>query len=311
MRVIFHRVGPACPNVPSDVRIVQELLATHPDLLHPLSPPPPNGILTDQTAKAIRMFQVKGVGMRHPDGIVSPHGITLLKLNMSRLGQKLPNGMSKKQSPGSAKNGTLTDADYTAAATALGCDVAAIKAVAQVETKRTAFDSKGRPALLFERQYFHRLTSGKYDKSHADISNAKPYVVYGTFAQQYDRLDDAAKLDKDAAWQSASWGMFQIMGENYKQAGFSSIAAFVTAMQSSESAHLNAFVDFIKNGPAMLKALREHDWTTFARHYNGPDFKKYNYDTKLAAAYQQLTQASVPTPPPASTATSTVPMRQP
>jgi len=181
----------------------------------------------------------------------------------------------------------LTEQDYADAARQLGCDVAAIQAVAATETQRDAFDSQGRPTILYERHIFHRLTGGKYDKAHPDLSNPKA-GGYGKFSEQYGKLQRAAKLDSDAAYSSCSWGMFQIMGENYKQAGFASLDAFVKAMKNSEQDHLRAFVNFIQNNKALLAAIQKRDWVSFARHYNGSGYKKNRYDTKLANAYAQF-----------------------
>jgi hypothetical protein len=133
----------------------------------------------------------------------------------------------------------LSDSDYSSAATSLGVEIAAIKAVADVETSGKAFDESGRPRILFERHYFHRLTSGKYSATHPDISNATA-GGYGKFSAQYGKLEQAFKLDPDAALSSASWGRFQIMGDNFRAAGFTSVRAFVLAMTSAESEHLKA-----------------------------------------------------------------------
>ncbi len=37
-------------------------------------------------------------------------------------------------------------------------------------------------------------------------------------------------------------------------------------------------------------AIRAHDWARFARGYNGPAYKKYRYDTKIAAAYRRFSK---------------------
>jgi hypothetical protein len=178
----------------------------------------------------------------------------------------------------------LSDADYSSAATSLGVEIAAIKAVAEVETSGKAFDESGRPRILFERHYFHRLTSGKYSAKHPDISNATA-GGYGKFSAQYGKLKQAFKLDPDAALSSASWGRFQIMGDNFRAAGFTSVKAFVIAMTTAESEHLKAFTSFVASNKAMLAALRKKDWAAFAAAYNGPGYKKNNYDTKMEAAY--------------------------
>lgn len=49
-----------------------------------------------------------------------------------------------------------------------------------------------------------------------DISGSIPYQQYGSYVKQYERLNEAIKLDRTAALESASWGMFQIMGNRCK-----------------------------------------------------------------------------------------------
>jgi len=181
----------------------------------------------------------------------------------------------------------LTEDDYAEAAKSLEVEVAMIKAVAHIESPRGPFDPTGRPEILFERHYFHRFTSGKYDKTHADISMASS-GGYGKFSKQYGKLERAYALNPDAALRSVSWGRFQIMGNNYKAAGFTSAAKFVLAMTRSEAEHLKAFVNFVKADHTMLNALRRKDWAGFAKRYNGPSYAKYQYDTKLADAYKEL-----------------------
>jgi hypothetical protein len=187
----------------------------------------------------------------------------------------------------------LSDADYGRAAAALGAEIAAVQAVADVETSGNAFDEHGRPRILFERHYFHRLTGGRFDASHAAIS-APTAGGYGKFSEQYGKLEIAYGLDADAALRSASWGRFQIMGDNHRAAGFASVREFVVALTRSEAAHLDAFVAFVGVDKAMAEALRKKDWTAFARRYNGPGYAKNDYDGKLKAAYERFAKEAAP-----------------
>ena len=180
----------------------------------------------------------------------------------------------------------LSAADYAAAADQLKVDVAVIQAIAEVETSGHAFDESGRPRILFERHYFHRYTAAKYDAKHPGISSAKQ-GGYGKFSAQYAKLEEAYRLAPEAALRSASWGRFQIMGGNFKAAGFTSVEAFVLAMSQSESEHLKAFTHFVMSNKAMLSALRKHDWARFAKAYNGPGYLKNEYDTKLRDAHRR------------------------
>lgn len=185
----------------------------------------------------------------------------------------------------------IAESDYDDAAKELAVDVEAIKAVSQVETKKTPFDDRGRPTILFERHYFHRLTHGVFDLTHPRISNPVGSYVdhsYGGFAVQYDKMWEAYKLDEDAALGSASWGRFQIMGSNYAAAGFESAADLVLMMSESELGHLTVFVRFVKQNQKMLEALRKHDWAGFALRYNGSDYKVTKYDDSMRSAYDSL-----------------------
>jgi len=177
----------------------------------------------------------------------------------------------------------LDDTAIASAAQKLGCEAAAVRAVIDVESNG-GFLPDGRPKILFERHYFSRLTNGRFNGSHPGISNSQ-WGGYGAGgAHQYDRLAEAVALDRDAALRSASWGLFQIMGDHCNALGFANADAFVSAMVSGEAAQLDAFVSFVKvNG--LADELIRHDWAGFARRYNGPAFKANRYDSKLAAAY--------------------------
>jgi len=168
------------------------------------------------------------------------------------------------------------------AAAALHCEEAAIHAVIAVES-RGGFDGQGRPKILFERHYFHRLTNGRFAADHPEIS-ARQWGGYGRASRQYDRLTRAIALDRQAALRSASWGMFQIMGDNFAAAGFTDVEAMVAAMMESEDRHLQAFCASV-TARGLADALARRDWTSFARGYNGPAFAANRYDARLAQAY--------------------------
>jgi hypothetical protein len=186
----------------------------------------------------------------------------------------------------------LSEGDYAAAAQALGCQVAAIKAVAEVESKESPFDAKNRPTILYERHIFARATvpPGKFNDSHPDLSAKAGYGPggYGTKDAQYGKLTRAYALDPQAALKAPSWGKFQILGINHKDCGYATVTEFVKAMTVSEREHLRAFARFVAASSTRLKALRNLDWAEFARLYNGPAYAKFKYDQKMAAAYRKF-----------------------
>lgn len=181
----------------------------------------------------------------------------------------------------------LNEDDFKWASARLGIDVATVKAVAEVEASGSGFLPSGEPRILFEAHIFHRLTKGEFDKTHPNLSSPKwNRKLYAGGAKEHDRLKAAVALDKDAALQSASWGMFQIMGFNYKLCNYDLLSQFINAMFRSERDHLVAFVEFLKSRK-LQKALAERDWATFASKYNGPGYKANKYDEKLHAAFQK------------------------
>lgn len=183
------------------------------------------------------------------------------------------------------------DAAYAHAAWMLGVDIAAMKAVARVEAgTEGAFLPSGEPVVLFERHVFRDLTRKAFDVSHPDLSNPVR-GGYGRYSEQHGRLARAAELDRTAALASASWGLFQIMGANHVAAGHLRLQDFINAMYGTVDDHLRAFVMFVWNGPGLREALRIHDWARFAYLYNGPAYRDGRYDTRIAAAWAELTDA--------------------
>jgi N-acetylmuramidase len=188
----------------------------------------------------------------------------------------------------------LTDADFTRAANEFGIDAAVIHAVAKVESGgRSGFDAQGRPKILFEAHIFHKFTAGKYDKKYPQLSQRtwEKGKLYYTL-DQWTRMYQAMDLDTTAAWKSASWGMFQIMGFNHN--GSTTVAEFVAAMFDSEYQHLKSFLAFCKDNK-LFKALQDKDWATFARAYNGPKYKENKYDEKMEKAYKKYSPKTAKT----------------
>ena len=194
-----------------------------------------------------------------------------------------------------SNSGRLIDEDFTQVAELLGCEPAALKAVQQVETGgRGGFFSPGRPAILFEGHIFWTQLKKR-------VSNPEDYVkgneniLYPKWEKghykggigEYDRLEQARKINREAADASASWGMFQIMGFNYAACGEESIESFVRSMCESEFKQLLLTANFIKKNSQMLQALQARDWAVFAKCYNGPAYAQNRYDVKLEAAYQK------------------------
>ena len=178
---------------------------------------------------------------------------------------------------------SVTDDTLILLATRLECTLQQLRAVAMVESGGSAFDGKGRPKILFERHKFHLLTGGKY--SPAPFSQSKGG---GYNESSWDKLTRAAGKDVDAAFASASWGKFQVLGMHWERLGYASPLDMAYSTVISEAAHYEMLARYIEHF-GLKRAIGQisinpRDNEMFARLYNGPQFKRFSYDTKLAEA---------------------------
>lgn len=180
---------------------------------------------------------------------------------------------------------------YAAAAQRLGVGLAAVRAIAEVESSGEALwliDGQLKPPIRLEAHWFGKLTGYRFNDTHPGISCRKwtPSLAARTREGAWRQFDEAAALDREAAIQSSSWGAFQIMGFHFSTLGYPDPEAFANIMQTPEG-QLDVFARFIEVNPPILDALRRCDWTAFALHYNGPG-QVDSYAGRLARAYQAL-----------------------
>ncbi|MGV3579985.1 N-acetylmuramidase family protein [Brevundimonas sp.] len=207
-----------------------------------------------------------------------------------------------------------TTADFADAAERLGCSVAQIRAVWDVEATGSGWftgvraeilaldgpggflDGSNLPKILFEAHHFDRLTGGRFRKSYPNLSSARwNKALYVGGQGEYERLHRAMQLDCDAALKSTSWGGPQIMGFNHALAGYATVDALVEAMKTGGRAHLMAFVAFVQNSGLTdaLKAITTFHASAvaFARGYNGPGYSANDYHIKIARAFAKWSRA--------------------
>ena len=187
----------------------------------------------------------------------------------------------------------LTEAQITAQAKALGIEVAALRAVIEVECKGSGFNADGTPVILFERHVFRQrlIANGKTvvaDKAMRERPDlcSKSTGAYGLYSAQHGRLNAAAQYHRDSALESASWGIGQVMGYHWQALGYPSLQTFINAMYKDEASQLDAMCRYIKVNN-LINALKNKDWKSFARGYNGAAYAKNSYDVKLGNAYKK------------------------
>lgn len=187
----------------------------------------------------------------------------------------------------------LTQGGINDAAKIADIGVVELWALMSVETSGCGYLTDRRPKILFERHVFSRLTDGRYDVDDPEVSQPSQGGYGPPGAHQYDRLAVALNLDAEAALQSASWGLGQIMGENFKEAGFASVDDMVAGMIAREDNQLAGITSFLST-TGMAETLRSHQWASFARRYNGPNYAANNYDATLAHFYEIYSTGSLP-----------------
>src|SRR5436309_2144591 len=99
-------------------------------------------------------------------------GKTAVRARARRGVAPIPRPPSGVKQPGPIGRAPLQEEDFEAAARALGCEVAAIKAVPQLESGGRGFLADGRPKMLFEAHVFANLTKHRFDQNHRDIATA-------------------------------------------------------------------------------------------------------------------------------------------
>jgi len=233
-----------------------------------------DGDFGEQTERAVAAFQ-RRAGLVD-DGVAGPK-------TLAALAGRDTSKLLKRQ-------------DLQQAADRLGVPLASVMAVNQVESRGEGFAANGRPVILFERHVmFERLQANGLSEAEAAALAAKhPALVnrkaggYIGGTAEHQRLAQAAQIHYAAAQESASWGLFQIMGYHWQRLGYLDAQHFADTMALSEAAQLDAFVSFIETDTALHKALKGRKWAEFARRYNGPNYARNLYDVKLARAYAQF-----------------------
>ncbi len=180
-----------------------------------------------------------------------------------------------------------------------GIEPAALLAVAEVESGGAVFaliEGRQEPLIRFEGHYFDRRLSGDALAIARTAGLASPsagaIVNPASQAARWRLLERAASIDHRAAYESVSWGLGQVMGAHWAWLGFGDIDALVAEARAGAAGQARLMAKFIDKA-ALRPSLLAHDWEAFARGYNGPNYRKNAYHTKLAAAYRKFAAGSV------------------
>lgn len=196
----------------------------------------------------------------------------------------------------------ISEQEFKDAADIISCEVAAIKAVYFIEAAGRGYLDDGRVKILFEgHRFWKNLKKAGIDcqywlNKYPNHSN----VLYPTWDKrqykggkaEWDRMSEVIQFCREMgdmtptiALDSASYGSFQIMGENHSLCGYADSQEMLTKYNNGgEAEQLASFCRFIKS-THLDDELRDKNWAKFAQGYNGSQFALNKYDVKLAKAY--------------------------
>lgn len=169
-----------------------------------------------------------------------------------------------------------------------GIKPAMFMAFIEVESGGKGFDEKtGKIIIQFEPHWFRKKApyapSGVWSVNKVDVQS-KEWIAF----------NDAFKKNPDAAMESTSIGLPQIMGFHWKLLGYKSVGEMWDDFKKGEYFQVLALARFIKASPALHAAIKTNNYHLIATYYNGKDYaimaKKWGrepYNISLEKAYKK------------------------
>lgn len=187
---------------------------------------------------------------------------------------------------------SLTRKDYQEVAAKIKLYPATVRAFAEAESNGGGYNNDNSLKMLFEGQWFYYLAN-KAGVNVRHFAARYPSIVYPRWVKthylggirEYERLSVAIQIQRESAIMASSWGMFQLLGVNYKEGGHASPQAMLNAYQTGERAQLESIANFMKVR-GIADALIRGDWTRAVTLYNGPGQVAY-YSQRLRSLFQK------------------------
>lgn len=181
-------------------------------------------------------------------------------------------------------------------AQARNIDPNVLLAVCEVESAGEVYalvNGRREPLIRWEGHYFdRRLKNGERDRARkAGLASPTAGKVKNPKSQaaRWNLVNRAASINRQAALESFSIGLGQVMTAHWKKLGFVSVDDLIKLARRDAAGQIELMVKYIDEF-GLVDELQRKDFTAFARGYNGPAFRKYKYHTKMAVAYKRLSQ---------------------
>lgn len=172
----------------------------------------------------------------------------------------------------------ITETKFQEAALRLNCSIAVIKAVAKTESNGSGFLKDGQVVILFEPHIFWKQLQINGIDPNTVLAKTPSYndilypkwgtYSYGKNSEQHNRLERAVSINRNAALESASWGLFQVLGKWWKSLGYNSIQEFINEVSKDEDGQMEVFIRYVIVNN-LANYLHNLQFDLFTSGYNG------------------------------------------
>lgn len=158
------------------------------------------------------------------------------------------------------------------------------QAILQIESGGRTHGINGLPIIRFEAHVFKQmLGNDALWAQHFRVDPATPWARQewrshkdkpwmdmhpGDQGTEWAAYEFARSINPEAAAKSISMGAGQIMGFHHARIGYPSAQAMLQAFNSGPMQTIG-FINFFLSDPALFEAVRNKDWRTIAKLYNG------------------------------------------
>lgn len=166
-------------------------------------------------------------------------------------------------------------------------ELAMLQAFIDVESGGRGFDHHtGKILIQFEPHWFRKKApyapSGEWSVNKVDVQS-----------KEWRAFNSAFAINPEAAMESTSIGLPQIMGFHWKRLGYDSVGAMWDDFKESTQNQIAALITFIETDRRLKQAMIDKDWHMIAYIYNGYGYmalaNKYGrepYNISLQKAYE-------------------------
>jgi peptidoglycan/xylan/chitin deacetylase (PgdA/CDA1 family) len=189
---------------------------------------------------------------------------------------------------------------------------ASAAAVIYVESAGQPFGEDGRMTIKFEPCVFYEMWGSNHSELFSQYyqcdrpndkfreSAAENFTeLHGDHFREWTAFNLAQTLNEDAAMQSISMGLAQIMGFNHHKIGYPSADEMFNALSNSTKSQIDSLFFALSyrdaSGKSCLDPLKIEDYVSFANCYNG-EGRDEEYGSRIsqaAASYKALTSNRV------------------